>query len=610
MLLFETNPMKIRFFYFIITLVLCTVSGIVPVSGQNSTGGKAKSPEQSATASDVPGNTEDSSVLQKKFPDSEKEETEGENTIMTTLRDLIRAAENTEKKLKEKKKEQLSAKNPEEKKRMEGEIAELQRIRKELDKNLEQIVTSTESGTFDAEKEADSFNWKDEILNLVGPLLHEVKKMTERPRKIEKLRSETAYYEQQLRSVAKAVGNIEELLKQAEKEDKILKNRLEKWKKNWADKEIQIINQIKVNRYQLDEILNEKQSLWFSVQSLLRSFFKSRGKNMVLAVLSFAALFISLRLIHRFIHAASPLHRRGRHLFIIRLLDVLYHLFTIIGSVCALLAVLYVSGDWLLLSLAIIFMLGLAWTAKTGLPLFWKQIQLMLNLGMVRENELLVYQGIPWKVISLHIYALLENPALSTGIIRLPLSKIMELHSRPFQENEPWFPSRVKDWVLLSDGTLGRVISQSPEMVQIKLRRDGWKTYTTPDYLAMTPQNITKEFCLRVSFGIDYRHQAHITREIPEKLKISLEAGLKAEGYEGAVTELIVGAEEAGESSLNLLIIGHFHGKIAKYYYRVRRNIQTICIETCTANGWMIPFPQLTVHMENNGKQRRANPLR
>ena len=98
-------------------------------------------------------------------------------------------------------------------------------------------------------------------------------------------------------------------------------------------------------------------------------------------------------------------------------------LLTVIGATSAFVIVLYISGDWVLLILAVIFLLGIAWTAKRGLPVFWEQIKLLLNLSTVRENERVVYNGIPWRVVSLNIYSRLENPALENAKIRLLASK-------------------------------------------------------------------------------------------------------------------------------------------------------------------------------------------
>jgi hypothetical protein len=56
-----------------------------------------------------------------------------------------------------------------------------------------------------------------------------------------------------------------------------------------------------------------------------------------------------------------------------------------------------------LITLISLFLLGFAWAAKRNIMQFWKEIKLLLNLGAVRENERLIYHGVPWKVISLNL---------------------------------------------------------------------------------------------------------------------------------------------------------------------------------------------------------------
>ena len=125
-------------------------------------------------------------------------------------------------------------------------------------------------------------------------------------------------------------------------------------------------------------------------------------------------------------------------------------------------AVLYLFEDWVLLTLAIVFMMGLAWTSKSALPRIWGEMLLLLNMGTVREGERLSYNGIPWLVQSLNFSALLVNPELAGGRLRLPLHDLFALRSRSFEPEEPWFPSRLGDWVLLDDATLCKVILQTP----------------------------------------------------------------------------------------------------------------------------------------------------
>jgi len=280
----------------------------------------------------------------------------------------------------------------------------------------------------------------------------------------------------------------------------------------------------------------------------------------------------------------------------VRLVDVVY--FVLVGGVAifAALLVLYVAGDWVLLGLALLFLLGLAWASKNAIPQFFEQIRLLLNLGTVREQERVVYYGLPWRVTRLSIYSVLRNEELTGGLVRLPLKELMGLHSRPCSRNEIWFPCRPNEWVLLSDGRRGRVTLQTPEMVQLQLLGGSLVTYPTIDFLALSPENLSKDFRLSVTFGVDYAHQAISTNQVPKIMRERLEKGLAALVGRDSISHLNVEFKEAGPSSLDLQVLADFEGEVAASYEMLQRAIQRILVDTCTEQGWVIPFTQLTLH--------------
>jgi len=61
------------------------------------------------------------------------------------------------------------------------------------------------------------------------------------------------------------------------------------------------------------------------------------------------------------------------------------------------LVALYLFGDWVLLILALLLILGLIWTSKQAIPRFWTPTVLMLDMGPVREGERVHYRGLPWR---------------------------------------------------------------------------------------------------------------------------------------------------------------------------------------------------------------------
>jgi len=512
---------------------------------------------------------------------------------ITTLKSLIRSMQDLESQLKDLKLELKAAETEEQKIKITAEINKLVKNLDEHEKDFERISIGVDLDTFGDEPEQD-FDWKNEVQELLGPVLQELKGMTERPRQLERLRSEVAHYENKVSIVKKAIANLQKLIDQT-KDDR-LKDHLSNLEKNWVNEEQQISNQLTVAKYRLEEKNKEKKSLLDSTQNILRIFFKSRGRNLFLSIASFALVFLIFRLFYILAYRFSPILKSKTRSFYVRLGEVLYHSMTFVGAASVSLIVLYGSGDWVLLSLAIIFLIGLAWTAKQGLPRFWEQIKLLLNLGTVRENERVIYKGLPWKVVSINLYSRLENPALKSSRIRLPLRGLIELNSRPYHADEPWFPCKENDWVILEDGTYGRVVTQSADVVRLVLLGGSYRTYLTEEFLKQNPMNISTNFRLRVTFGVDYRHQKISTQEIPEKLEEMLNAELTRGGHGRHIIKLVVEFKEAGASSLDFEILADFSGKAAQYYNVLARAIQRIAVDACNKYGWVIPFTQLTLH--------------
>jgi len=475
-------------------------------------------------------------------------------------------------------------------------LEETRRLRKQLEtlgKHLEGVATGVNLDAFESQPKKD-FDLKQEIQDLLGPIIQELKSMTARPREIEKLRNEIAHYQKQAAATETAVKNIGQLIYQTH--DEKLKRKLIELEKTWKDQQKQLANQLAVSRYQLEERLKEEKSFLDSTHEILRSFFKNRGKNFIFAFLAFISVIILLRLLRRYVYRLVPSLESSKRSFYVRLADVIYQLMIIVLAVGALILVLYALGDWPLLGLAILFLIGLAWAAKQSLPKIWQETNLLMNLGTVRENERLLYNGLPWKVTSLNFYTRLVNPELAGGVISLPLKNLVGMHSRPYHPNEPWFPCKEKDWVVLADGTRGRVLFQSPEFVQLVLLGGSRKTYSTEEFLKQNPQNISTNFRVRVKFGIDYRHQAEATREVPEKLRAMLSEELEKEAFGNQILSLKVEFSEAGASSLDLVILADFAGSAAKDYEYISRTIQKIAVEACNRYEWVIPFAQITVH--------------
>jgi small-conductance mechanosensitive channel len=518
-----------------------------------------------------------------------------EKVTITTLRGILQAIVDVQNQIKETELQLDTAGTEEQKVKLANDINELNTKMAELEQKFETIATGLDLEKFVA-KPAKTFNWQEEIQVLLGPIIEELKGLTARPRELEELRGQIVYYERRLILVDAAIANLQTRINQAN--TRLLKTQLTDLKTKWEETKKDITDQLDFVKYQLEEKQASQQSFVKSMRDFLQEFFKSRGLNLILAVLAFLAVFLLLRYIHRLIYKTFKFDKPGaKRPFYLRLADVIYHIVTSIGAMGAFLLVLYISGDWVLLGIALIFLFGVAWTAKQTIPMFWEQIKLLLNLSTVREGERVIYNGLPWKVLSLNFYTKLHNPALKGGLIRLPIKALLGLQSRPFYKDEPWFPTREGDFVVLSDGGIGTVLMQTPEQVILDILGGCYKTYPTASFLQINPINYTSNsFGVFATFGIDYEHQAIVTREIPEQLKAFLEAELAKEDYGPELLNLVVQFKEAGASSLNMFIFTSWSGTVASHYFAIGRDLQRIAVDACNHYGWVIPFTQVTVH--------------
>ena len=478
-------------------------------------------------------------------------------------------------------------------KELRAQLGELQTKLQVMEGSFEQLSAGMGLDALKKEKQT-GVDWNRELTDFLAPIMSQVRKMTSRPRQIEALRNEVAQYHAQLRMTQEAQKRLILLVSQAG--DPQLIEKLGKLTRSWENQENQVRARMAVSEKALEKAMGEKKSIGRSFQELLEFFFQSRGRNLVLALLAFAVIFGCLHYLHKLIFHLSPFHKKGRS-FGVRVFDLFYRVFTVIISAFVLLGTLYFLGDWLLLSLAIIFVMGIAWASKQALPRFWSQATLMLNFGAVREGEVVVYKGIPYEVGSINMNSKLENEALENGFVRLHINDLMKLRSRPITENEPWFPSRSGDWVILADGTYGSVVAQTPEMVTLKLKGSALKYYSTTDYLAQSPTNLSSGYRLTGIFGLDYRHQGIATGEIPKIIQEAVTVELAKAGHGNHIERIRVEFKEAGASSLDMAILAEFNGKAGSKYWVLERAIQRICVDVCNLHDWVIPFQQVSVHM-------------
>ena len=474
--------------------------------------------------------------------------------------------------------------------------AERQRIA-QLRGNFRDILGGSEAADYE-DVAIDGKGIQDQASELLQPFLSAIREATSEPRELDALRKALSAAKERKRKTDIVLTRVDELI--AASENEVLNAELNSARRTWASRQADASSQIAVNQVQIDDRTRDRRSIWEKIYSGFNKFFKSKGMNLLFAILAGGIGFFATRKLYQWLRHISPVHKKDRNNFTSRISDILAMAIAIIVALSGIILVFYTRGDWLLLTLVVIFLIGVAWAGKTAVPPYLNQIKMILNLGSVREGERVIYDGLPWKVSKLGFYTIFTNSRLDGGQLRVPIRNVMEMISRPVAPREVWFPTETDDWVILSDDTYGKSIIQTPDQVVILRLGGSMKTYPTRDFLELSPENLSKGFRVSVVFGIDYSHQADCTTTIPEIFNRALHTQLLEVYGKDAVRSVVTEFTSASASSLDYVVLADFDGSVASRVNRIKRQIQRVCVDTCNENGWIIPFTQITIHQSDS----------
>lgn len=483
--------------------------------------------------------------------------------------------------------------DPELKTRIEEERATIARLRA----SFEQIaIGGIDLSSLEQQKPAAKYNWQDELVEIVKPVLGSLKELTEKPRKIEALRSEIDRTRQSLTLVRRALSEIEQL--NASDTTPAVRERIATLKSRWLERQDEATSRLQVLRTQLESLNENDTWAWSSFTTPLHNFATGRGLTLLIAIVGCWLIWVLSRRVIEWIAMRQPAsaNRKERRSWE-RTTRYLGTLLAGLLMLISVLALFYWRNDILLLALALVATGAILIGARHTVPRYMREIRLLLDIGPVRENERILYRGIPMEVKSIGAFAILRNPML-TGIVRLPLDDLHDMVSRP-SGKEPWFPTEKGDYAWVKGDTFAQVLSQSIEVVELKVAGSPLQMPTT-DFLGSEPKNITREgFVVPVTFGIDYQHQAISLDTVPQAMEKALRKGLAGEDYGDDLTAITVTFKEAAASSLDYLVLVTAKGSVAGSYFAIGRAIQRILVELCNEQGWEIPFSQLTVHQRS-----------
>ncbi len=517
-------------------------------------------------------------------------DSKGKNTL-ETLRNLVTLQANLRRDVDALNKQIAKTHTETQRQALQKELNGLQDDLNATTRNLENVSAGVDLSTLRAQEET-RFDFQQELFGLLKPAIDEMKDMTARIRKKSDLKEKIAYYSERLEIVEAALANVQKLQGQAESDS--VKASLASLAKSWEKSRAFMQSELQSSQLQLDELLASEASITEASQSYLKSFFQRRGLYLTEALLVVLFVILLSRLSHEAMLRHVPGFRARHRSFRTRLMELLHRIFTMLLVILGPMLVFYLVEDWVLFSLSLLLLIGIAWTLRQTLPRYWNQIQLFLNIGSVREGERIQMEGLPWLVEQINVYCTLVNPTANISQ-RVPIDELVDLKSRPCRPEEPWFPCKRDDWVLLSDGARGKVVGISHELVQMVQRGGAMATYQTADFLAASPLNLSTNFRLKETLGISYALQRESTSEIPQRLQAYIQQRVEQEGLGEKLLNLRVEFALANSSSLDITVIADFTGELADLYNRLRRAIQRWCVDACTEYGWEIPFPQMTL---------------
>lgn len=492
-----------------------------------------------------------------------------------------------------------AARSEAEKRDIQGRLEKLEADLQAANRNLKEIAAGADIGAVRAGEERP-FNLQEEVFALLRPALKEMKDMTSHVRQKSDLKDRIDYYEERLPVAELAVANLTRLLN--ENEDASLESYLQGLLAEWQKQLTVLKSELRSARLQLDKLEDSEASLAEASQSYLKAFFQRRGLYLTQAVLAVLGILLLSRLVHRAMVRLIPGYRAEHRSFRIRLLDLIHRILTALFAIMGPMVVFYLAEDWVLFSLGILLLLGIGLTLRHALPRYWQQVQLFLNIGTVREGERISLDGLPWRVRTINIFSILENPTAAL-CKRVRIDDLVDLKSRPCRRDEPWFPCTQGDWVLLNDGMYGKVVEISEELVELVALGGAHRSYPTADFLSQSPLNLSRNFRISETIGISYNLQKDSVTIIPRQLREFVETRLAEAGYSEQLHSLKVEFQQANTSSLDLAVIADFAGSLGHQYMRLRRAIQGWCVEACTAYHWEIPFTQLTLHQAKTADQ-------
>ena len=518
-----------------------------------------------------------------------------EKAFFRTLNGIIKSIKLQKKEIAEKSNLLKKAKTEQDKINIQLKIDSLDQSVKEQERSFELLQTGgLELARIEATEEK-TFDWQKDLLEILQPIMNELRQLTKERRTLLNFENKVSYYQSQIHDINKALDQMVQINKD-DLEIDALEN-FKQIKQKWQNQLEENNHLLGVAELQLDGMVKAQIEREVSVSDQIKQFATGRGATLLMSLIAFVVVYFSLLLLWKGVVWICTRKLENKQSYFQRITTLIYYTLMVLLSLAAVFYVLSIRNDQVLLGLAFLILIILVLALRNSIPGYVNELKTLLNAGSVREGERIVYNGIPMKMESLNFFSKLTNPNIPNLTLRLPLSELSNYISRQYTQDEPWFPCQQGDYVMLSDGTYGKVKCITFESVLISLSNGmSSKTYSTIDFLATNPRNLSQGFLVTSDFGIDYKYQQQCTTDIPELLCTGIRQGLQKENYGDFLEDIWVDFAQANTSSLDYKIIVLFNGNGASDYYSITRALQRYAVEVCNQQGWEIPFRQLVVH--------------
>jgi hypothetical protein len=278
-----------------------------------------------------------------------------------------------------------------------------------------------------------------------------------------------------------------------------------------------------------------------------------------------------------------------------KFIEAIYDVVTVFICLSTFLISLYLLNDWVLFTITLIIVFGITWSLKQFLPTMLEQLRMILNLGLVKEGERLMWEGLPWRVESIGLQVTLLNEEIEGARINIATKHLIGKHSRPIVSDERWFPTRPGDWISFNDGKLAQVIKQNVDFVSLRMVSGTEILYTTNQFINMPMENYRDGILISITVGIDYAYQADVCDEYLKYFQEQFENAVRNWPESTQIRNVTVEFMASAESSLNYIISLYCEGILAPKRDIFSRLLQKQFVVSCNLRKISSPFPQLTI---------------